>query len=92
MSNLLLRSMREAGLVKDWVLPFARAKNAVELAKICTEKRPEAPRAVMVLDSTNTGDYWVVSEEDAKRLETMGYVRYVTKEEKPEAPEEGEQG
>lgn len=81
MSNLLLRSLREAGVLQDWALPFARAKNAVELAKSCTERTPDAPRTVMVLDSTNTGDYWVVSEQDAQRLEAKGYTRYVTKEE-----------
>lgn len=94
MSNLLLRSLRESGVLKSWALPFARAKNAVELARVCTESKPELPRTVMVLDSTNTGDYWVVSEDDAQRLEAQGYTRYVTKEQAPAEPEqpEGEQG
>jgi hypothetical protein len=85
-SNLLLRSLRESGVLKDWAVPFARAKNAVEMARVCTESQPEQPRTVMVLDSTNTGDYWVVSEEDAQRLEVQGYTRYVTKpEQDPDA-------
>lgn len=79
MSNLLLRSLREAGVIRDWVLPFARANAAVSMTEICNQKTPNLPRTVVVLDGVNTGDYWVVSEADAERLEAKGYTRYVTK-------------
>lgn len=86
MSNLLLRSLREDGVVLDAVLPCARAKAAVDLAQRFTERTPDSPRTVIVIEQeTNTGHYWVVSEADAQRLEAKGYLRYVTK------PEDGEQ-
>lgn len=72
MSNLLLRQLREQGLITGEVLPFARANTAADLAR-------RTERAVMVLDAVNNGDYWVVTEEDAARLEAAGYTRYTTK-------------
>jgi hypothetical protein len=74
--------MRAQGLILDWVLPFARAKSACGAAK-----RTKGRTVMVVEDAVNTGQYWVVSEADAQRLETMGYVRYVAK---PEAPDEAE--
>lgn len=93
MSNLLLRSLRDAGVITGWVLPFARAKAAAILAEKCNEKAPGS-RTVMVLDSAeshNSGEFWVVSEDDAQRLEAKGYTRYVTKpaqDPEPELPEQ----
>lgn len=91
MSNLLLLSLREAGVIVDPVLPFARAKSAADTAKRLTETTPETPRTVMVLDGANTGDYWVVSEADAERLEAKGYIRYVSKPDVEPADEPPEQ-
>jgi hypothetical protein len=73
MSNLLLRQLRERGLITGDVLPFARANSAADLAE-------RTKRAVMVLDAVNQGDYWVVREQDAERLEKAGFTRYVAKQ------------
>lgn len=73
MSNLLLRQLREQGLITGEVLPFARGNAAADLAR-------RMERAVVVLDGVNNGDYWVVCEEDAARLEKAGYTRYATKQ------------
>lgn len=91
MSNILLRSLRDAGIITGWVLPFARAKAAADLVERMNEKDPTAPRAVIVVDGVNNGDYWVVSEEDAQRLEAKGYVRFVAKPEQDPLPEPPEQ-
>ena len=66
MSNVLLRQLRELGLITGEVLPFARKAAAVDLAE-------RTDRAVVTLDAVNTGDHWVVSKEDAQRLRDAGY-------------------
>lgn len=60
-------------MITGEVLPFARANAAADLAS-------RTRRAVVVLDAVNNGDYWVVGEEDAARLEGAGFTRYITKE------------
>lgn len=87
MSNLLLRTLRESGVITDWVLPFARANAAADVVKRHNEAHPEDPRTVMVVEAMNNGDYWVVAEKDAQRLEAKGYLRYIVKQE-PETPEQ----
>ncbi|MCA0214681.1 MAG: hypothetical protein LCH79_16075 [Proteobacteria bacterium] len=69
MSNLLLKQLRDQGLITGDVLPFARPGAAQDLAA-------RTDRAVMVLDAVNNGDYWVVTKEDAERLAAAGYQRH----------------
>ncbi|MDB5957509.1 hypothetical protein [Ramlibacter sp.] len=84
MSNLRLRGLREAGVITGQVLPFARVGAAAAVATRHNEVHPDAPWIVMIVEAMNSGDYWVVSEEDAQRLEAKGYTRYVTKQGLPE--------
>lgn len=71
MSNLLLKQLREQGLITGEVLPFARPGAAQDLAA-------KTDRVVMVLDAVNNGDYWVVMKDDAERMTAAGYKRHAS--------------
>jgi hypothetical protein len=69
-SNLLLRDLRDAGVLADLVLPFADLVAAASFAQ-------RTDRVVMLLHAANVGRFWVVTQDDARRLEADGWMRYV---------------
>lgn len=69
MTNIVLRQLREAGLLTGDVLPFAYPDTAAALAT-------RLGRCLMVVATINNGDYWVVTAEDAARLIGAGYSQH----------------
>lgn len=69
MSNLALKLLRERGIITGDVLPFARAAAAQSLVERLDDRRV----VIEVMDSVNTGCYWVMSGEDGRRMEAAGY-------------------
>jgi hypothetical protein len=65
-TNLILQQLRARGVVLGDVLPFAQAGHACNLAA-------QLGRIVMLVEALNSGRYWVVSNEDAARMEAAGF-------------------
>lgn len=71
MSNLLLRLLKERGVILDGVTPFGGANLIERMAQTFPGK------VVMEMpNGTAPGPYWLVSAEDAKRMEQAGYQRH----------------
>lgn len=68
MTNLTLRLLRSRGIITGGVIPFARS----HLVSILSARHED--KVVMRMgDDVRPGPFWLVSSEDAVRMEAAGY-------------------
>lgn len=68
MTNLTLRLLRSRGIITGDVIPFARSHLVATMTA-----RHEDKVVMRMGDDVRPGPFWLVSSEDAARLQAAGY-------------------